>query len=115
MKKMASLFLVVAMAAALLPSGPVIAYGAKDAYAPAELAIEDSAQVAASPGSLDENQRLDKYVNGTIPIDKNVYVVNNSALYAMDSEDEFPVSYRSDEQPWATNVRVKDQLNASIC
>jgi hypothetical protein len=73
-----------------------------------------------STGSFDESQRFDEYINGTIPVYKDVYVVDRLALRTMSGEDvadedELPASYRSDEQPWAQNVRVKDQMKSSIC
>lgn len=32
-----------------------------------------------------------------------------------EEEEEFPESYRSDEQPWAEGIRVKDQRRAGLC
>lgn len=55
-------------------------------------------------------------VNGTIPVDKQVYHVPDSTteLYAQ-SSNPLPSRYRSDEQPWATGIKVKNQGITGLC
>jgi hypothetical protein len=69
----------------------------------------------ASAGRPSEAQHPDEHINAYKPSYKDVHVVDGSALEAMADEDEFPASYRSDEQVWATNVRVKDQRQTGAC
>ena len=71
-------------------------------------------------GEKEDVKVLPEHPNGYIPIDK----VFSSHVIVRDpgddeseqeEEDDLPVSYRSDEQPWAVNIRVKNQDQSSLC
>ena len=71
-------------------------------------------------GEKEDVKVLPEHPNGYLPIDK----VFSSHVIVRDpgddeseqeEEDDLPVSYRSDEQPWAVNIRVKNQDQSSLC
>ncbi len=65
-------------------------------------------------------------VNGAKPID-NTYIMNGremekdpdsseaEASSGLSIRSTFPDKYRSDEQPWAKGIRIKDQLYTGLC
>lgn len=154
-KRLISLLMALAMAAALLPLDAALAADGEEGRTPAEAAYEDDVQVPeatadrsapedvqpdgeeqaalslqeASEGEAEPEQESEKpnqkedYLRrptGYIPIQKDLYVADPAALQTLEGEDvplkeELPAAYRSDEQPWAAKIRVKDQMKVAIC
>ncbi len=59
----------------------------------------------------------EEYVGGFLPVDKELYVVPESRKSApkLRAGKTYPERYRSDEEPWAESVRIKDQKTSSLC
>ena len=59
----------------------------------------------------------EEYVGGFIPVDKEIYVVPESGKTtpALRGTKTYPERYRSDEEPWAEGIRVKDQASSGLC
>ncbi len=56
------------------------------------------------------------YINGTLPDEKDNYFVPESEDFlALQAEDSLPAQYRSDEQPWAVGIQVKNQGQTGLC
>lgn len=111
-KRWTSLIVIAAMTAALLSWGPVYA--------------DQSSQKATG------DTRLDQYVNGYIPVYKEGYKVRSAGKHQLDDDEsgqteKHPASYCTRKvpsagdaswaqgQPWAENVKVKDQIHSSLC
>lgn len=120
-KRLLSLLMALAMAAALLPLDAALAAEVEEGSAPAEASYEDDAQAQeASEGEPEQKDRFRGRLNGYIPVHKDLYVADPAALHSMEGEDapgedELPAAYRSDEQPWAARIRVKDQVYSQLC
>lgn len=56
---------------------------------------------------------------GYVPVDKDAYVVTenqrNVRRLNTTATGNYPVAYRSDTQPWAAGIQVKDQGSSGIC
>lgn len=56
-------------------------------------------------------------ISGLYPVSKGAYevpVVKKNSM-KLKKEDALPPAYRSDEQPWASNIRVKNQMKTGMC
>lgn len=59
---------------------------------------------------------IDHLVGGYIPVKKKLYDVPNAKnILRASPQQSFPASYRSDKQPWAANIRVKNQGGSQLC
>lgn len=55
-------------------------------------------------------------VGGYIPLDKEINeVAGSSDTSFRKTREAYPEKYRSDQQPWAAGIRVKDQESTPIC
>ena len=59
----------------------------------------------------------EEYVGGFIPVEKELYYVpeSNTAVPTLKAQKTYPDRYRSDEEPWAEGIRVKDQEKSGLC
>ncbi|MBO6162285.1 MAG: hypothetical protein J6O53_03425 [Eubacterium sp.] len=59
----------------------------------------------------------EEYAGGFIPVEKELYYVpqSHTTVSTLKAQKSYPDRYRSDEEPWAESIRVKDQEKSGIC
>lgn len=77
---------------------------------------EETAISAAGEGAdAPQHSPLEEHGLGLIPIDVERAPASDDSDLGAQSEDEFPTSYDSRAQPWASGITVKDQGAADMC
>ncbi len=55
------------------------------------------------------------YVDGYLPVQKEIKPSTKKQQKRLLRAPSYPASYRSDEQPWAASIKVKNQLKTGLC
>ena len=72
--------------------------------------------VSASYGTVRAEEEIQEHINGLVPVEKEFCQVGQLRKGKLRQFSQvFPDTYRSDEQPWAAGIRVKDQGNTGLC
>ena len=112
-------------AAVLLLSAFMILPSSRPAYATGE----GTSGTQGTTGNLNQSNQSDQddrnnqdptindfgYVDGYLPVQKEIKPSTKKQQKRLLRSASYPSSYRSDEQPWAASIKVKNQLKTGLC